>query len=71
MKVRRQIVKAVRSCDDDRDDDEAPYYETGSTYEEGGPVVPRRLRSVSPAAHAAIHHRPARSIGFHKPRTDP
>lgn len=38
MKVRRTIVKAVRSCDDDWDDDWPPYYETGQSYELGGPV---------------------------------
>lgn len=63
MKLRRRVVKANRACDD-WDDDYPPYYETGTSYELGGPVVRPRLRSVSPAAHAAIHYRPPNKIGF-------
>lgn len=68
MKVRRHVVKATRACDDDWNDDWPPYYEAGTSYELGGPAEPQRLRSVSPAAHAAIHHRVPRTIGFHKPK---
>lgn len=67
MKVRRQTIKAARSCDDDWDDDWSPYYETGSSYEIGGPVERPRLRSVSPAAHKAMNHQRPRPVGFHKP----
>lgn len=66
MKVRRHIVKAIRSCDDD-DQDWPPYYETGTSYELSDDAP--RLRSVSPAAQRAMHAKPATSIGFHRPKS--
>lgn len=65
MKLSDRRIKH-RACDD-YDDDWPPYYETGTSYELGGETLPARLRSVSPAAHAAIHHRPSRPVGFHRP----
>lgn len=68
MKIRSRVVK-VRACDDDDWYDDYPaYYETGQSYELGGPVERPRLRSVSPAAHAALNYRPARPVGFHRPK---
>lgn len=67
MKVSRHTVKATRSCDD-WDDDYPPYYETGSSYELSDETP--RFRSVSPAAHRAMHQKPITTavLGFHRPK---
>lgn len=67
MKVRRHVVKGVRSCDD-WDDDCPPWYEAGTSYEFSDDSSSSRFRSVSPAAHRAMNIRPASLIGFHRPK---
>ena len=64
-KLRRVVVKAARACDDWYED-EAPYYYAGTSYELSDDAP--RFRSVSPAAHRAIHGRSSATIGFHRPR---
>lgn len=64
MKITRPVVK--RSCDDDYDDDWPPYFETGTSFTISETDRPKP-RSMSRAAHTAIHYRPLSRIGFHKP----
>lgn len=59
---------------DDYDDDDLPWFETGTAYDLSGQDEPPRFRSLSPNAHRAIQIGKAMArvrgkgpIGFHRP----